>query len=399
VVILRLLVLLSLFSLVLATSTPDVNESNLEKLFITVETSIANFLQELFQYFHLCEHDTNLSAEVVKWSGLVMVISFMLYLLFYLLGKMLNVPNISAFLHTEMYTLFTNLVLILVVVAVVYVMDSLEIFQKANEYLLKVLIKNSVFQVYLLSYHQIVMLYSRVTIPLNPVATAYWFSVQTNFTQVIKLILSLIGYILNASAFLSIQYIFKLFLLCLSGKFFMKILFPLGLLLRSFYPTRGGGNALLGIALAFYVVYPIILYIMAGLYDNAIGIWVDYLVQSFYDIIRTGVLYISTLMLKLLESWLFTYMIGLADDINAILETALRSIGIALSTIRTGMLLGSAMNLISAFLNLFFGYGLFIVLFGFIISPITIFITLIASGEISERLGTKINLAAFTRLI
>ncbi len=404
---LRLLVFLSFFSLLFGAVADDTlteikEPSAFETFFISAQDSIASLIIWMVDKIGLCKPVTALPSGIIELSILAIIASFLIHLALYLVSKILNQENAYVVFSVELTNVFSNIVLILLVLAIINVMIGYNIFEEAKQYLIKILVKNGIFQMYLMGLNQMVIYFSNIRIPLT-FGTEQWFAASANLDQLMKLTLSLLGILLNTSALITIQYAFKLFLICLSANYFMTLLFPVGIFLRSFYLTRSGGNVILGIAIAFAILYPFILFLMGKLYYVVFDTWFTYIEKALRKMVVTLVYYLIGYMIRLAELGILSGVMSFLSSITGPLAPLLNSmpaISNAINTIiRGGVTISLLMTFANALISLLFGYGMFLVMFGLVLGPLTIFLTLLLAGEVSEKLGTRINLAAFTRLI
>lgn len=168
------------------------------------------------------------------------------------------------------------------------------------------------------------------------------------------------------------EWIANISVLCFIKRFVPNLFLPIGVLLKAFPQTRGGGNAVIAICIAFFLIYPVMLYMNheAYLYKyGAIGerSSLEEIVSAF--MVETGWLNLSFYAFFM---WLFTGQL----------------VGIAFLT----QFVVFFIDMLSDVIYTVFVLSIFLPL-------LNIFVTLTFAREIAKYFGTEINIAAFVRLI
>lgn len=152
----------------------------------------------------------------------------------------------------------------------------------------------------------------------------------------------------------------------------LSVFLPIGILLKAFPQTRGGGNALIAISIAFFLVYPLMLVVNYQAYEYKYGLLSE----------RSGV---EAIVTDFLESAGFItlavyaiFLLGAVKQVAGVL-----ALSWALTTF---------FDLYTDVIYTVFVLSIFLPLFN-------IFITFTFAREIAKYFGTEINIAAFAKLV
>lgn len=197
-------------------------------------------------------------------------------------------------------------------------------------------------------------------------------AVHFNLGGVLKPFVDGVGTMASLLSFAIGEWIANITILCFIKRFVPNIFLPVGVLLRAFPQTRGGGNAIIAICIAFLLIYPTMLYMNNEAYKYKYGAITGR--SSMEDIVSgfmSGAGW-AQLSFYAFFLWLFTGQL----------------VGIAFLT-----------QWLVFFLDMFADVIYTVFVLSIILPLLNVFITLTFAREIAKYLGTEINIAPFVRLI
>jgi hypothetical protein len=189
-----------------------------------------------------------------------------------------------------------------------------------------------------------------------------------NLGPVLKPLVDIIGMTLQLLFVAVGEWIIHIVTLCAIKKWTWSLFIPFALLLRSFPPTRGGGDALLALFLSLAFFYPLMFIVDAEVYRMTRHNLVDgqSVISQFFSIGLFGSLGLLVAMMMLLSSAFAPFLLNSA-------------LPIAFSLIKNAIY--------------------FIVIMGFVLPFFNIFITLTAAREMAKVFGVDVNFMGFVRII
>lgn len=218
----------------------------------------------------------------------------------------------------------------------------------------------------------VLLLYNTVLHTLY--SATMWFGItwramwSFNLGPVLKPLIDLAGMALQFLFVALGEWVLHLITLCAIKKWTWSLFIPIAILIRSFPPTRGGGDAMIALFLSLVMVYPVMFIIDAEVY-------------------------------RVTKS----YLTSGSDTLSAFFSGGIfGSIGLLAVVM---LLMGGAFvpfmlnGAVSIAFELIKNAIYFIVIMGFVLPFINIFVTLTAAREIAKAYGTDVNFMAFVRLI
>ncbi len=421
---LKLLVLLVLFSILWANSCdnngfidetcieqevfgkPDETVINnmIKKIFITARNAtigwIDNVIVNMIGPFTVCKNPSPINiGNLLSTVATIIIISFLLVLLLHYIYTMFNTSSKFSILDELANGIITLLsIIIIAVVLNYYAVNSIFIYAKT--YVVDVMVNFSFFTMLLKTIETMLFALANIVLPLGPADARGIFSIS--FSQLFSIVFKSLDVIKTIFSTSILEYVFKLFLLCIGPKVILEVILPIAALLRAFYFTRPGGNMLLGLSIAFIVIYPLIIYIYYNIYQHISIIWNVYFAESAYRMISgiaIGLVFVLTpLAVKALVVTSFNKIADVANIgniINAINQNAqtLQFLGLNIGGII------SILQFVPALYFLVFGYLQLALIAALILGPLALYLTVSLTGQISKALGTEINIAALSRLI
>lgn len=423
---LRLLVLLVLYNLLLVSASGcdnngfidekciagevfgklDENTLNsiIKNLFISARNTtigwIDHIIVNIIGPFTVCSNPSSVNTSNLLFIvSSILILSFLLILLLHFIYSIFGTSSRFSILDEMANAVITILSIILITVVLNYYATN-GIFIKAKTYIVDVMVNFSFITMVLKTLETVLFALANLTLPLGPADARGIFAIS--FSQLFSIVFKSLDVIKMMFSTSILEYVFKLFLLCIGPRVIIEVILPIAALLRAFYFTRPGGNMLLGLSIAFVVVYPLIIYIYYNLYQNISIIWNVYFAESAYRMISgtiLGLVFVLTpLAIKALVATSFDTIknvIGIGNIINAINQNAqtLQFLGLNIGSII------SILQLIPGLYFLVFGYLQLMVVTALILGPLALYLTVSLTGQISKALGTEINIAALSRLI
>lgn len=360
-----------------ATST-DV-ENTIDELHDASEEAAENanqMMADLGVTYDTC--DPGEPLEYMIPAAIILLILISGIALFYMAGHFFNSPQIIAMSKQEIFEFIHTALIVILFFSFYFIAQNImgiasmgpeNIYEKAMEYSM-IMVQKITKDIFWLAIFNtfIYMLYSA---PLR-MGGALHMAIHFNLGGILKPLVDGVGTMASLLSFAMGEWIVNLILLCYIKKYMLSLILPIGILLKGFPQTRGGGNALIAIAIAFFLVYPLMLVVNYQAYQNEYGILpersgVESIISDFLGsmgLVTVGIYGI--------------FLLGMVKTIPGI---------IALSWVITNIF-----DLYTDVVYTVFVLSIFLPL-------INIFITFTFARELSKYFGTEINIAAFAKLI
>ncbi len=361
-----------------ATST-DVDDS-IDELHIASEGAADN-AEQMLDDIGITQDTCDAPSEPLDTTvpaAIVLLIITAGLAIFYMAGNFLNSPQIIAMSKQEAFELVhTALIVILFFAFYVLVQDIMgvasvgpeNVYDKAMEYSMIMVQKITKDMFWLAIFNTFIyMLYSA---PLK-MGGALHMAIHFNLGGILKPLVDGVGTMASLLSFAMGEWIVNLILLCYIKKYMLSLILPIGILLKAFPQTRGGGNALIAISIAFFLIYPFMLVVNYQAYQNEYGVLpersgVESIISDFLG--SMGLITVSIYGI---------FLLGMVKTIPGI---------IALSWVITNVF-----DLYTDVVYTVFVLSIFLPL-------LNIFITLTFARELAKYFGTEINIAAFSKLV
>jgi len=361
----------------------DLTRNNTYKL-------IDNTVSYLFSSSGTCKYSKILDLSIFLGALYVLMIGFVLVLVLNYLSKIFQYQVFS--LTDELGVMISSGILMVFIFVVYNFYVQNNIYENAKTYIINVLFSVFMHNLYLSFLSDVLVKFSALSLPTGDINAS--FRVRINLEDYLSSIFKLIAILQNYIQLIIGEYIFKLFVLCLSGEIFIKILLPISFILRAFVLTRPIGNALVGLILGFVVVYPFILYVLYKFYQSIGIIWDDIVYESFITSGLAGLWFFLAYVIKLgVKSFLRTFIDKFdKSSIGKIIDygSQVMEIGYNYATI---------LALFNSIYYIIFSIAVFGIMMGIVLGPLSIFLVVTISNNIAKSIGANLNLAAFSRLI
>ena len=297
--------------------------------------------------------------------------------IFYMAGNFLGSPQILAMSKQEIYELIHTALIVALFFSFYSFAEGMMgigsggdgIFDKAMGYSLVMVQKISLDMFWLSLLNTLIYMFYDA--PLKFGGQLY-MAIHLNLGGVLKPFVDAIGTMASLMSFALAEWIVNLIILCFIKKHMLTLFLPLGIILKSFPQTRGGGNALIATSIALFLVYPLMIVMNSEAYVLKYG-----LVEA-----RSGVESLFTSLFFPGGLWAgFFYGLFL----KAMTKTMLGILFFSIATIGT-------IDLLMDIIYTVFVLSIFLPL-------LNVFVTFTFAKEIAKYFGTELNLAAFAKLI
>jgi hypothetical protein len=333
-------------------------------------------LDTLGVYSGMCASDPASSFDFIGPTFFALVIIAMGIAIFYMAGNFLNSPQLIAMSKQEIYEL-VHTALIVALFAFFLNFSHTLLFSGGEDSIYDTALSYSVLMIHKITKDTMwlslinTLIYMLYSAPLR-LGGSLHHAVHFNLGGVLKPFVDGVGTMASLLSFAAGEWVANTTLLCFIRRFVPEIFLPIGVLLKAFPQTRGGGNAIIAICIAFFIIYPTMLYMNheAYLYKyGAIGerSSLEAIVEEF--VLSTGWLNLSFYAFAL---WLFTGQL----------------VGIAFLT-----------QLVVFFIDMFADVIYTVFVLSIFLPLLNIFVTLTFARELAKYFGTEINISAFVRLI
>lgn len=369
-----LFVFLLLSSVAFAEDTPSSEDfSNLQTTADEIDAQIDEMLEASGLTAGACSAGDDLFSLLGPTMLALVMISFGVAI-FYMVGKLLDAPPLIAIARSEILEIAHTTFIVafffafFVFATNVVLGEPNRVFDTAMEYSAIMIHKITKDMFWLSALNTLLhMLYAA---PLR--FGVLYHAVRFNLGGLLKPFVDGIGTMASLLSFALGEWIANLNVLCFIKKFVPTILLPIGVIFRSIPQTRGGGNALIGLSVALFLVYPLMLYMNYQAYTYQFG---DIASRSNVEEITSS----------------FT----LSSGVGAL------AVGLIWLRSITGMLLGIPflMGLITTVLDVYADVLYTVFVLSIFLPLLNIFVTLTVARELSKYFGTEINISAFVKLI
>ena len=324
-------------------------------------------------FLEQCEVESG-SEEIGKITVVLLLLMVSLIALAYMLGNFLNSPIIIAFVKNEIPEIGMSIMLLVFINFIITSSSSIlgvDIFSMVLEYNLKILTKLAGSAGALMSAFLLLSTAQTLFLPIGTLGK----SITLHLGPAIKPLFD--GIIITLRIILASygMWVTHLVLFCIVKKWFFTVFFPIAFLLRMVPLTRGLGNALIAIILAFLIAYPFMFYLDSKIFDDDMKSerW-----ENTSDLILIlGNIYKEMGFVEFGFTAFFIFILFMTTGAGALFATI--GIGILILSIKQAI-------------KLTFIYSI-------ILPIINIYVTLTFAREIAKHLGTDLNIAPLVRLI
>ncbi|MBU0586823.1 hypothetical protein KJ780_04880 [Candidatus Micrarchaeota archaeon] len=318
----------------------------------------------------------DMQKELLNNTFISILIVIFIIVILYMAGNFLQIPNLIAMAKDESYQVILTVILAVFFLSYVYGTDvplikqaiGIDVFDSATFYSYNVLYKiTELFSVFV-TFNVYLNIFHSLFLPLGPIRQALTIQLGPALKPLIDLVSFNLQYLILAYG----EWTIFIFIFGFIKKWFIPFFLPLGLLMRTFTHTRGGGNALIGLAIALSTIYPLMFHISGIIFDK------EFPDLGTFDYVKQG-------MVSLVSVLSATGVLGLFAALSVIFVSAFWVAGILLIA---RLAIDTSIDAITI-----------VVVFSLLLPFINIFMTLTFAREISKLLGTEINLGAFVKLI
>jgi len=325
---------------------------------------------------HTCE--PNGVFDLMIPAAIVLLIIGSGIAIFYMAGNFVNSPQLVAMSKQELYELIqTALIVVLFWAFLSFAQSTMgvvgtgpeDIFDRATEYSMVMVQKITKDMFWLSAFNTLIyMIYNA---PLRW-GGALHMAIHFNLGGALKPVVDGVGTMASLLSFALGEWTINVIVLCFIKRYMLTLFLPIGIILKSFPQTRGAGNALLALSIAFFLVYPVMLAINYEAYSLRYGQLADI---SGVESVVGGFLTSSGLGATALYA---LFMKGL-------LKTLPGLIAISIAT--------------TAFLDMYTDVIYTVFVLSIFLPLLNIFVTFTFAREIAKYFGTEINIAAFVKMI
>jgi hypothetical protein len=350
---------------------------------------IENGVSFLFSSSGTCKYSQIPDLSIFLSAFYVLIIGFVLVLLLNYLSKIFQYQVFS--LTDELGVMISSAILMIFIFVVYNFYVQNNIYENAKKYIINVLFSVFMHNLYLSFLSDALVKFSALSLPTGDINAS--FRVRINLEDYLSSIFKLLAILQNYIQLIIGEYIFKLFVLCLSGEIFINILLPISFILRAFVLTRPIGNALVGLILGFVVVYPFILYVLYKFYQSIGDIWDNIIYEGFITSGLAGLWFFLAYVIKLgVKSFLRTFIDQFKGSIAGIINYGSQ-------VMEMGYNYATILALFNSIYYIIFSIAVFGIMVGIVLGPLSIFLVVTISNNIAKSIGADLNLAAFSRLI
>jgi len=351
---------------------------------------IENGVSFLFSSSGTCKYNQIPDLSIFLGAFYVLIIGFVLVLLLNYLSKIFQYQVFS--LTDELGVMISSAILMIFIFVVYNFYVQNNIYENAKKYIINVLFSVFMHNLYLSFLSDALVKFSALSLPTGDINAS--FRVRINLEDYLSSIFKLLAILQNYIQLIIGEYIFKLFVLCLSGEIFINILLPISFILRAFVLTRPIGNALVGLILGFVVVYPFILYVLYKFYQSIGAIWDNIIYEGFITSGLAGLWFFLAYVIKLgVKSFLRTFIDKFSKSSIA------KIINYGSQVMEMGYNYVTILALFNSIYYIIFSIAVFGIMVGIVLGPLSIFLVVTISNNIAKSIGADLNLAAFSRLI
>ncbi len=317
------------------------------------------------------------AASMITNSFLAIFIVAMAVALLYIAGNFFSLPNVLAMAKQELNELFITAIIAVFLIGVlssstlVQSIFGINLFDEATNYSYKMLYKISSMSGAMISANILLNSIYSLFVPIGPIRMAMTIQLGPALRPLIDAVSFSLQFLITTYGEWSVF----VFMFCFIQKWFMPFFFPAGLFLRAFPQTRGGGNAILGIAIALSTIYPLMFYIGSRIYsvqfpESTFGTIEHYFREAVFAIF--GQLSMGGI-LSLFGAFTLIYS--------------------------SPVMISAILLIVYMFLDMMKDLVHLIIIFSILLPVLNIFVTLVFAREVAKMLGTEINISAFAKLI
>ncbi|MCP4646943.1 MAG: hypothetical protein GY852_04300 [bacterium] len=368
-----------------STGTGSPPQETPEELLTAIETAAdsvsavaTQMITELGITSTTCDPPRDAPIEHMGPAMIILMILAAGLAIFYMAGNFLNSPQIIAMAKQEGFELVHTVLIVLLFFSLYAFAQNVlgtigagpdDIYDKAMEYSMIMFQKITKDIFWLAAFNTLVyMFYSA---PLR-MGGALHMAIHFNLGGILKPLVDGVGTMASLLSFAAGEWIVNLAVLCYIKRYMLSLLLPIGILLKALPQTRGGGNAIIAISIAFFMIYPLMLVMNYQAYEYKYGLLPE----------RSGV--------------------------GALVTDFLRSSGYVSLTIYAVFMLGMVKTIpgllaiswvLNSFLDLYTDVIYTVFVLSIFLPLLNIFITFTFAREIAKYFGTEINIAAFAKMV
>ncbi|MDD5337007.1 MAG: hypothetical protein PHS02_00825 [Candidatus ainarchaeum sp.] len=317
-------------------------------------------------------------VELFKYTFLALFIMAMAIALVYMAGNFFQVPRVIALAKQELNELAITCLVAIVFLAFLApftysgTLLGFDVCQKATDYSYRMLDKVSTYSSVLITANIAVNSVYTLYVPLGPVRRAMTMQLGPALRPLIDAISFGLQFLITTYG----EWGVFIFMFCFINKWFLVFFFPAGLFLRTFPQTRGGGNTLIGLAVALATIYPFMFYLDSLIFEKQFPSATSTLSANYF--------------LDMIKYIISQVTLG---------TTASIAFGTLSILYISPWMVGAIMMAVLVFFDVMVDVLHLIVVFSILLPIMNIFVTLSFAREIAKHLGTEINLSAFAKLI
>lgn len=314
----------------------------------------------------------SLSSDLVKNTLLALFIVAMAVALLYMAGNFFQSTNALALAKQELNELVVTAIIAVLFASIVAAPTyfGVDLNKEAMHYSYKMLYKVSSVSAVLISANIALNSIYTIYIPFGAIRKAITIQLGPALRPLIDAVSFSLQFLITTYG----EWTAFVFIFCFIQKWFLPFFFPMGLFLRAFPQTKGGGNTLIGISIALSTIYPLMFYIDSRIFDAEFPAGQIPVVSYFHGAIQALFAQLSLGGVGSLFA-VFAMVYVSPVMIAAILAAAYMIWDVSWEVLRL------------------------VVVFSMILPIMNIFVTLAFAREMSRMLGTEINISAFAKLI
>ncbi len=323
-----------------------------------------------------CEPGTLL--DFVLPAALILLIVATGLAIFYMAGTFFQSPQLIAMSKQEFYELIHTVLIVVLFFAFYAFAQSVlglsgfgpdDIYAGAMNYSMLMVQKITTDIFWLSAFNT--LLYMIYNAPLR-MGGALHMAIHFNLGGILKPMVDGVGTMASLLSFALGEWIVHIILLCYIKRYALTFFLPLGILLKSLPQTRGGGNALIALSIAFFLIYPLMLVMNYEAYTYKYGQLAE---RSGVESIISDFLWQSGLGSTALYAF---FMKGMLKTIPGMLALSWG---------------------ITVFFDLYADVVYTVFVLSIFLPLLNIFVTFTFARELSKYFGTEINIAGFVKMI
>ncbi len=338
---------------------------------------VSELLQEIGVTKDTCAPDEG-PLDLAGPSAIALLVIGVGLAIFYMAASFFNSPQMLAMAKQEGFEFIHTLIIVVLFLSFlsfaqgllgVHGVGPIDVYSKAMEYCVVMVQKITGDMFWLGFFNNIVYLVYSSPLRIGILHQAVHF----NLGGILKPMVDGLGTMASLLSFAMGEWIVQLILLCLIKKHMLTVFLPIGILLKTFPQTRGGGNAIIAIAIALSIIYPMMVLMNYQAYQY-----------------RYGQMDAVSGIGEILSDWTIS---------GGTLATAAVSLFLLKGLLKTlpGIILLSW--LVTVFFDLYADVIYTVFVLSIFLPLLNIFVTFTFARELAKYFGTEINIAAFTKLI